>query len=192
MLNNKILLHTCCAPCSVGVVNYLNKNNIYPSFFWCNANIHPYKEYRLRKQTLEQYAKLINVKMFDCEGYDLKNFILNLDGEFSFGKRCYKCYLFRLSRCVKFAKQNKFQSFTTTLLISPFQNHSLIKQICEQLAFENGIEFKYFDFRPLFKHSQQEAKKLGFYLQNYCGCVFSEQERFYSPERKKIKKLSLI
>lgn len=184
----RILLHSCCAPCSVSVIDHLKKAGFSPTVFWFNPNIHPYTEFRMRKKTLEQFSQLSNLEFVDGGSYDIQKFLLDLNGEFRFKFRCEICYFLRLRACVNFAKEKGFEFFSTTLLVSPFQNHEQIKKQAFDLAKVAGLRFHYFDFRPFFKQGQQKAIELGLYMQKYCGCVFSEEERFSSRARKRVKR----
>ncbi len=171
----KLLLHTCCAPCSIMCIEQLKPNYDITSYFY-NPNIHPYTEYKARKETLINYLKSINVKLVINDNYGLNNFIKEIYPDFN--NRCGKCYKIRLEETVKFAKANGFDCFTTTLFISPYQNHELLKNICEDLSKEYNIKFVYQDFRPYFREGQNKARELGLYMQKYCGCIFSEQDRY--------------
>jgi predicted adenine nucleotide alpha hydrolase (AANH) superfamily ATPase len=94
------------------------------------------------------------------------------------GGRCLFCYRLRLEKTALLAAREGYEAFSTTLLISPYQNHELLKQIGEDLADRNGIAFLYRDFRPFFREGQRRAREQGYYMQKYCGCVFSEEERY--------------
>ena len=111
-----------------------------------------------------------------------KNVVDDLDN------RCYNyCYRVRLEQTARDAKENGYTAFTTTLLISPYQNHEKIKEICEEMAEKYDIKFLYRDFRPGFRQGQAKARQLGLYMQKYCGCVFSEEERYLCHSKKKAK-----
>ena len=99
--------------------------------------------------------------------------------------RCQVCWWLRMVRCAKFAKEHSFDAFTTTLLGSPYQDHEVLKSICEDIAKECGIQFYYEDFRTGFKAAQEKAKNKGIYRQKYCGCLFSEKEGIERQEGKK-------
>lgn len=172
----KLLLHICCAPCSVEVINTLKKDNIDITGFWYNPNIHPYTEYMSRLDTLKIYSKLIGLDVVYKDEYGLKTFTKNVIDNLD--NRCIYCYTSRLEECVKYAKENSFDAFSTTLLISPYQKHDVIKDICDTLSKKYDIEFIYKDFRVNFKEGQQKARDLGLYMQKYCGCIFSEEERY--------------
>ena len=151
----KTLLHTCCAPCSVSCVEQLRTEGIEPVSYWFNPNIHPYQEYKARRDTLIGYAKQINMELIVQEDYGL-----------------------RLDRAAEFAAENGFDSFTSTLFVSPYQQHERMAQIAEQAARKWGVSFLYRDFRPGFRSGQQQARELGLYMQKYCGCIFSEEDRY--------------
>ena len=173
----KLLLHTCCAPCSVYCIESLRKENIEPTVYWYNPNIHPYMEYKTRRDTLKKYTDTIKVKAIFEEDYGLKSFCKNVIDDLE--NRCVNyCYKARLEQTAKFAKESGYDSFSTTLLVSPYQNHEALKQVGEELAEKYGIQFVYRDFRVGFREGQAKAKELGLYMQKYCGCVFSEEDRY--------------
>lgn len=184
MMQDKILLHTCCAPCSTYVVDKLRKDGYTDiTAYWYNINIHPYTEYRQRLDTLKQYSEMINLPLIINHDYGIREFttnvINNIDG------RCDFCYRSRLETTVKYAKENGYTAFSTTLLVSPYQNHELIIRIAEEYAEKYGVKFIYQDFREGFRIGQQMARDAGLYMQKYCGCIYSEEDRY----RKQIEKL---
>lgn len=175
----KLLMHTCCAPCSIYCISYLREHNIEPVVYWYNPNIHPYKEYEARKNCLKEYTKSIEVKAIFEDEYGLKDFCKNTINDLE--NRCTNyCYKVRLEKTVQYAKQNGYDTFTTTLFVSPYQKHEQLKKICEELAQKYDINFLYIDFRPGFRQGQAKARELGLYMQKYCGCVFSEEMRYYN------------
>ena len=179
----KLLLHTCCAPCSVYCIDLLRKEKIEPTVYWFNPNIHPYMEYKARRDTLKEYTKSIDVQAIFDENYGLRDFCANVINDLN--NRCKNyCYPIRLDKTAKYAKENGFDSFSTTLLVSPYQNHETIIEIAKEKAKKYGVEFLYRDFRKGFREGQAKARNLGLYMQKYCGCVFSEEDRY----RKKIEK----
>ena len=97
--------------------------------------------------------------------------------------RCVKCYSMRLYAAAHEAKEGGFDSFTSSLFISPYQNHELLREVAERAAAEYGVTFLYRDFRPLFRAGQERARELGMYIQKYCGCVFSEEERYLKAKK---------
>ncbi len=93
--------------------------------------------------------------------------------------RCVKyCYVKRLAETVRYAKEHGYDAFTTTLVVSPYQKHDELKAICEQLSAMSGVEFIYRDFREGYREGQAKARELGLYMQKYCGCIFSEADRY--------------
>jgi len=175
----KLLLHICCGPCSIHPYRELKFENFDEvSGFFYNPNIHPFTEYRQRKQALEDYSKRVGLNVI-FHKYDMENFFKNiLDGDTAPGVRCEKCWRMRLEETANFAKSNNFGAFSTTLLVSPYQSQERIKRIGEEISEKIGPAFVYKDFRSGFHASQLEAKRIPLYRQKYCGCVFSEKERY--------------
>lgn len=171
----KLLLHTCCAPCSVYCIKSLRKEGIEPTLYWYNPNIHPYAEYKARRDCLREYAELVNVELLEDDAYGLDDFVCNTYDKIS--TRCQEyCYPKRLRQAFEFAKSEGFDAITTTLLYSIYQKHDFIKDLMMSLSAEYGIEFVYRDFRKGWQEGQDEARRIGLYMQKYCGCVFSEEE----------------
>ena len=169
----KLLMHTCCAPCSVYCIDTLRNENIEPTLFWYNPNIHPYTEYKARRDCLVEYSNNINIELVLEDEYGLDEFCKNVVENLS--SRCIDyCYPVRLRKTFEYAKKNGYDAVTTTLLYSIYQNHNFIKLYCEKLSKEFGIEFLYRDFRYGFWKGHNKAKELGLYMQKYCGCVFSD------------------
>ena len=175
----KLLMHTCCAPCSVYCIDSLRKEGIEPTVYWYNPNIHPYIEYKTRRDTLKEYTKSINVEAIFEEEYGLDNFCKNVIGDLQ--NRCQNyCYRVRLEQTAKYAKENGYDTISTTLLVSPYQKHDILKEQGEEIAKKYGLNFLYRDFRVGFREGQAKARELGLYMQKYCGCVFSEEDRYNS------------
>ena len=178
----KVLLHICCAPCSIMCIETLRSEGIEPVGFWDNVNIHPYTEYRERKNTLVEYAKSIDLALIVHGEYGLRPFVQevadNIDG------RCVKCYRMRFRTAAQYAAENGFSHFTSTLFVSPYQNHELMIREAEAAAAEFGVQFLHRDFRPWFREGQDRARELGLYMQKYCGCVFSEEDRYKKRKKK--------
>ena len=174
----KLLMHTCCAPCSVFCIDELRKENIEPVLYWYNPNIHPYKEYEARRDCLKEYSEKINIKAIFEDEYGLDEFCKNVSNNLN--SRCVDyCYPVRMRKTFEYAKENGYDAVTTTLLYSIYQKHEYIKKLCEDLSKEYGIEFLYRDFRYGFWEGHDKAKEAGLYMQKYCGCVFSEEDRYY-------------
>jgi predicted adenine nucleotide alpha hydrolase (AANH) superfamily ATPase len=175
----KLLLHCCCAPCTVQCAEELAHEGLRPRLFWFNPNIHPYTEYRTRRDTLFAYAADQGLESAGVDEYGLRAFIDTVYGEKLRGaSRCAFCYRLRLEKTACYAAENGFDHFSTTLLISPYQDHEALRRAGEELAQRYGLGFLYRDFRPRFREGQAKARELGLYMQKYCGCIFSEEERY--------------
>lgn len=187
----KLLLHTCCAPCSVYCIKTLRKEGIEPTLYWYNPNIHPYAEYKARRDCLREYAKVVDVNLLEDDAYGLDEFVCNTYDKIS--TRCQEyCYPKRLRQAFEFAKSEGFDAITTTLLYSIYQKHDFIKDLMVSLSKEYGIEFVYRDFREGWQEGQDEARRIGLYMQKYCGCVFSEEESGIGREiGRKMKKAGI-
>ena len=183
---DSVLLHCCCAPCSLSCIDPLREQGIEPVGFWYNPNIHPWKEYQARRDCLLEYAPTIGMEVRVQEDYGLKDFVRHVAEDLD--HRCGYCYEHRIRQTAKYAAQHGFSAFTTTLLASTYQDHDGIARAAEQAARDFGVDFFYQDFRPNFRAGNQRARELGFYMQKYCGCVFSEAERYQKQiERDRAK-----
>ncbi len=176
-----ILLHCCCAPCANQCIATLRQEGWEVTGYWYNPNIHPFTEYRSRRNCLREYAQSIHLPLVEKNDYGLRPFVRAVAPDI--GGRCVKCYQMRLRQTAQAAKDMGFAGFTSSLFISPYQKHELMRQVAQAAAEEFGVEFIYRDFRPLFRAGQERAKELGFYMQKYCGCVFSEEERYLKPSK---------
>ena len=180
----KTLLHICCAPCANQCIEVLRGDKLEVTGFWYNPNIHPFTEYRARRNCLREYAQTIELPLIERDDYGLRPFVRevaeNIDG------RCVKCYRMRFRAAAQYAAENGFTHFASTLFVSPYQNHELMIREAEEAAREFGVSFLHRDFRPWFREGQDKARELGLYMQKYCGCVFSEEDR-YKKRRKKPK-----
>jgi len=144
--------------------------------FFFNPNIHPYTEWRARKEALAGYAPGAGLPMIFDEDYLLEEFIRGVVHRE--GERCFFCYVMRLRRTAQVAVQNKFDAFSTTLLVSPYQKHDLIREIGGEVSRETGLQFVYRDFRPGYRDAVERSREMGLYRQKYCGCIYSEKERY--------------
>ena len=180
-----LLLHTCCAPCSVYCINSLRAEKIEPTLFWYNPNIHPYSEYKARRDCLKEYAKTKEVELILEDNYGLDEFVCEVmkdtkdpdSTQQALLNRCQNyCYPKRLRKVFEYARDHGYDTVSTTLLYSIYQQHDIIKDLMEHLSREFGIDFLYRDFREGWQEGQDEAREVGLYMQKYCGCVFSEEE----------------
>ena len=178
----KLLMHACCAPCSVYCIDELRKENIEPTIYWYNPNIHPYKEYEARRDCLKQYTQKIGLECIIEDEYGLDEFCKNVANNLN--TRCVDyCYPIRMRKTFEYAKEHGFDAVTTTLLYSIYQKHEFIKKLCEDLSKEFEIEFLYRDFRYGFWEGHEKAKEEGLYMQKYCGCIFSEEDRYVKKKK---------
>jgi predicted adenine nucleotide alpha hydrolase (AANH) superfamily ATPase len=171
-----MLLHTCCAPCTVKCVEILRAEGAEPVLFWRNPNIHPYTEYQSRLDALRRYAAENALELVEHGEYGLRPFVRAVSGDVE--SRCGYCYASRLNRAAQYAAENGYAGFSTTLLISPYQKHDLIAETAQKAARTYGTDFVYHDFRPFFREGQAAARASGLYMQKYCGCIFSEEDRY--------------
>lgn len=172
----KLLLHCCCGPCSVYPVDTLRESGISVTGFFFNPNIHPFKEFRRRLNTAEEYSKQASLPIIFDNNYGLIKFLRAVVNKES--SRCLYCYRERLKTTVLKAKECGCDSFSTTLLYSKYQNHSKIKEICEELSKTHSLSFYYDDFRIGWQKGIDKSIDLNMYRQPYCGCIYSEQERY--------------
>jgi predicted adenine nucleotide alpha hydrolase (AANH) superfamily ATPase len=173
----RLLLHTCCAPCLIYPLQSLREKNFEVEGFFYNPNIHGISEYKYRKKAVEEISGIKKVKI-NFGDYDLENFFKAVVGNEEKLKRCPICWQMRLEKSAQFAKENNFEYFTTTLLVSPYQDIEIIRKIGEDVAQKTKVKFYFEDFRSGFRTAHEEAKQRNIYCQRYCGCVYSERERY--------------
>lgn len=175
-MSAEILVHICCAPCLVYPLKALKDEGFRPIGYFYNPNIHPSREYAKRRETLVSFATDNNLAL-DEAGYDMEDYLekVTLAGK----ERCAECYSIRLDATARTAREKGIGRFTTTLLYSRRQKHELIAEKGRDAAKMNGVEFVYKDFREGWNWGIEESKKADLYRQNYCGCIYSEKERFH-------------
>ncbi|GAB6181112.1 epoxyqueuosine reductase QueH [Desulfotomaculum defluvii] len=179
----KILLHACCGPCSIYPLDTLRSKDFEVYGLFYNPNIHPYTEFKKRRDQLAEYAQQQNWQVIFDDEYRLDEYLQEVVHRES--RRCQMCYNMRLRRTAQIAKKGNFDAFSSTLLVSPFQKHELIRELGENIAEQYDIPFYYEDFRPGFKEATIKSKELEMYRQQYCGCIYSERDRYYRPQKKK-------
>jgi epoxyqueuosine reductase len=177
----KLLLHACCGPCLSGADAALGKELFDTTAYFYNPNIHDESEFIKRIEGLKSYLSSKGMKSYVDERYDLEYFKKEVSE--AAGDRCVRCYTVRLNKAAGFAKANRFDAFSTTLLISPYQKHEKIKEVGEAASKEYGIEFIYRDMRSFYRESVEISKTLGIYRQKHCGCYLSEQEAKATSKR---------
>lgn len=173
----KILLHICCAPCSIYPIKELSKKFDTIEGYFYRHNIHPYKECLRRENEVKKYTKSLSISMIYEKEYKLETFIKNTI--FKKTERCFYCYTDRIMSSAIKAKKGNFDCFSTTLLYSKFQKHQLIRSIAKSVSNKIDIPFYYDDFRVGWNQGIYESKNLKMYRQSYCGCIYSEKERYY-------------
>ena len=181
-----LLLHICCAPCSIACIQSLRNEGLSPTGYWFNPNIHPVTEYRARRDALIGYAQSIDLPLCMEDEYGLRPFTQAVAEQID--ARCLTCYAARMRQTARYAAEHGFTHFTSTLFVSPYQDHALLRAAAEEAAQAFGVRFLYRDFRPGFRAGQAEARTLELYMQKYCGCVFSEEERYSKTLRKQATK----
>lgn len=178
-----LLIHACCGPCSSYVLEYLSEFfNI--TILYYNPNIYPETEYNRRLDEIKEFINSFKVKnliKFIEDDYIPDNFYNNIKGLENLGersRRCYNCYEFRMEKAAKYATENNYDFFTTTLSISPYKNGEWINEIGSLLKSKYNIKYLYADFKKRngYKRSIELSKEYGLYRQEYCGCIYSKQE----------------
>lgn len=173
----RILLHICCANCAIYPARILSEAGHALTGLFYNHNIHPYQEYRRRLDAVRDYAAATHLPLVCHDEYGLETFLAEVAQDPA--GRCAYCYQSRLQHAAQYAARHGFDAFTSTLLYSRYQNHALIRQCGEELAKLYGISFLYQDFRSGWHEGIRESKALGLYRQQYCGCIYSEKDRFH-------------
>lgn len=180
----KLFLHSCCAPCSSYVLEYLSSYFSITVFYY-NPNIYPDEEYEKRSEEQRQFIQRFPAKypiQFVCGDFEKERFYEAVKGCEKIkegGERCFRCYRLRLEETAKEAKRLGMDYFTTTLSISPLKNAEKLNEIGEELARKYGVYYLNSDFKKKngYKRSVELSKEYGMYRQDYCGCVFSKAER---------------
>ncbi len=171
-----VLLHACCGPCAVGVVSVFEQEGHCVLPFFYNPNIHPAQEFLQRLEAFHKLCTHHGLPAVVVAEYGLEMFLEAVLG--SDKPRCEVCYELRLFETARRARARGMKYFSTTLTISPYQNHELIQQVGRRAAKAHGVEFIYKDLRERLKVAHEMSDALGLYRQRYCGCIFSEQERY--------------
>jgi predicted adenine nucleotide alpha hydrolase (AANH) superfamily ATPase len=171
-----LLLHVCCGPCALYPLAALRSEGIAVTGWFFNHNIHPYQEYLRRRDAACQMAELEQLELVVRDEYMLEEFLANVAAEPE--SRCGYCYASRLDAVAAAAKAGGFDAFCSSLFYSRYQNHELMKSKAEEAAARHGVCFLYRDFRPGWQEGIRRSKELGLYRQQYCGCIYSEKERY--------------
>jgi epoxyqueuosine reductase len=181
----KILLHICCAPCAVYSINRLKEKYSVECFFY-NPNIHPVDEYEKRRQSCLVLSEATRVKIHFYKDMQFEDYFRKITFHEK-TQRCGLCWDLRLTETAEYASKNGFDAFTSTLFISPYQDHEKLKKIATDAQNQYSVVFIYEDFRPGFRKSHELSRAMGLYHQKYCGCIYSERERFERIQAKALK-----
>lgn len=172
----KLLMHICCANCAIYPLSVLEEKGITVKGLWFNPNIHPFMEYRSRLESLRKLQQLWGLDIDYNDYYGLQEYLRNVVG--NEGGRCEYCYSVRLEQAALKAVEAGADAFSTTLLVSPYQKFDMIIDIGRLMQERYGVEFYAEDFRNGFRQGRQKARTLDLYSQQYCGCIYSEMERY--------------
>lgn len=181
MTEKEVLIHCCCAHCAAYTVEHWRRQGYKSHLYWYNPNIHPFTEYKKRLESMIILAWRCNSPLVVNDSYDMASYFNSIIGHET--ERCRYCFEMRLRKTAEVAKQNNFNYFTTTLLISPHQKHTLVKEIGHKVANETGNSFLYADLRKRYSESRHITKPMELYRQQYCGCVYSKWERFFESKK---------
>lgn len=173
---NKILLHVCCAPCATYPVPWLREREFEIKAYFYNPNIHPYSEYLKRQGALKEYVAALDLPIIFDQAHDPAQHLRAVC--FREEQRCQICYQMRLEQSARVARRGDFDCFSSTLLVSKWQKHDLIRELGEAAGARYGIPFFYHDFREGFAETGTRSRSMGLYRQQYCGCIYSEFERY--------------
>lgn len=172
----KVLLHSCCAPCSSHVVTLL-KEYFDVTVLYYNPNIYPLEEYLKRKNEQIKLLEILNIPIMDIDynHNEFKENVKGLEDEKEGGARCNKCFALRLEKTAILAQLNQFEYFCTTLTVSPYKNSQIINKIGAILEQKYNVKYLYSDFKKKegYKKSIELSKKYDLYRQHYCGCEYS-------------------
>lgn len=179
--SGRLLVHACCGPCLLVVTDVVEtvwpgrpRGSVAAHFY--NPNIHPLIEFRRRLKAVRVLQESVGIEIHCDEDYGLETWLRAVD--WSAGNRCEQCYRLRLRRTARMARELGFEAFTTSLLVSTHQQHEVLRRVGEATAEESGVPFVYRDLRPYHSVLRERARAKGLYLQSYCGCIFSESERY--------------
>lgn len=184
MNDDRVFLHCCCGPCALYPLQVLRREGFEVTGYFDNPNIHPYKEFQARLGSYRLMAETNGLRTQVDDRYGLELFMRSLkekdEGVYraKSDERCALCYKLRLDKTAAACREAGLKTFSTTLLVSPYQRHDLIRETGGDIAAAYGLTFLYRDFRPGFRQGQAMAREAGLYMQGYCGCVFSEYERY--------------
>lgn len=176
----KVLVHVCCAHCAAYTVEHWRKEGHEVGGLWYNPNIHPFLEHQNRLESIKTLSEKLDLPLIITDGYDVIEYFRRVAGHED--ERCGYCFEMRLRKTAETAREKGYDAFTTTLLISPHQKHELIIETGNKVAAETGVAFLYADLRKRYSDSRHITKPMELYRQQYCGCLYSEWERYKEGE----------
>ncbi len=176
MSNLPVLIHGCCAHCTAYTVEHWRKEGYDVSVLWYNPNIHPFSEHQKRLEAMKTLAARMDFPLVVTEGYDVVEYFRRVSGKED--DRCRYCFQLRLDKTAESAVKLGTGAFTSSLLISPHQKHALVRSSGEAAAAISGTSFLYADLRKRYSDSRHMTKPMELYRQQYCGCIYSEWERY--------------
>jgi len=174
----KMLLHICCGPCSTYTINRLREQDYNLTGLWYNPNVHPWQEHELRRESAARYAQTVGLEVIWAGPYDMPRFLRLVAGRERFRERCLLCYRMRLEWTARVAAERGFETFTTTLLVSPYQDQAALRAIGEEVGEQAGVPFYFENFRRGWAERGRLTREHNLYQQQYCGCIYSEWERY--------------
>ncbi len=174
-------MHICCSNCSIYPLEVMLMKGVDVKGFWFNPNIHPYTEYAQRLDSLRKLEKIWGLDIEYLDTYPLDAFLGAIAGKGA--GRCAICYTTRLEKTAETAKSMNLDGFTTSLLASPYQKFDMIVAIAKEIGRRHGIAFYYEDLRQGWNISRGLAAEFSLYRQKYCGCIYSEMERYLKKSR---------
>ncbi len=180
MSGPSLLLHCCCAHCAACTVDYWRRQGYSVHGYWYNPNIHPYGEHQARLEAMKSLAEQLDLPLVIADGYDIIEYFRQVAGDEA--GRCGHCFRLRLSKTAMVAREMGLGAFSSSLLISPHQRHDLLGSVGRELAGETGLDFAYADLRKRYSDSRRITKGRDLYRQQYCGCLYSEGERYKALE----------
>ncbi len=183
----RVLLHMCCGPCSIVPIRQLQEEGFEVTGFFWNPNIHPLQEYIRRRATAAEVAERMGIRViFKDSEYDPKLWFRAVSHRE--GERCLYCYSLRLERTHAIARHGRYDYMTSTILYSRKQRHDLVRQVGEAITADSPVQFLYRDFRTGWEEGIETSQEWGMYRQQYCGCLYSENERYARELRELGKK----
>ena len=172
----KVLLHVCCGPCAIYPVQELRAKGMKVTGYFFNHNIHPYQEYRRRLDASREFALRVQLELVCRDEYLLDEFLAAVAADPA--SRCGYCYSSRLEATAQAAAEMGFPAYSSSLLYSRYQNHERIREMGTKIGERYGVQFVYDDFRRGWQEGIARSKEMGLYRQPYCGCIYSEKDRY--------------